>query len=326
MSWRSIEVADSDGEIRRRLLTPERQVNLAELGEIWCHHTISFRLRGYAALLSEPAFLGRVRGAFGVALMAGASQAAIDGRPCTFEPPCAFEALFRKQGRMTPGLDLASPWILTSDVRRSDLVVSLRLFGFAVEWAPAAAEAMTRSLRELVEWPASHEKARRAPDIAARRAVTIVGSPAASPAEVLELEFLSPLVVSARDPRTCPEILLPGLGSRLSALARWHDVALEERVDWKRLKGEAASLEYSFSETSELKWQRKSHRQGKTIPMGGLLGRLTIAGALSDDVRCMLALGETCGAGADTALGCGRYRLIDRGRGRGPAAHAREMD
>lgn len=310
MSWRALEPVDGDGEIRRRLLSTERQVTLAELAEIWCRHTIEVRLKGLGKLVAEPALAGKVRGAFGVALMAGASAEAIDGRPCSFDPPSAFETLFRKQGRLTAGLDLPGPWVLGLDVKRGDLIVSLSIFGFAIDWAPAAAEALTRALRELVEWPPAIS--RRAPslEIVSRRATTVIGCEAIRAGGAVEIEIVSPLVLTGRDLRSQPESLITGLGTRISGLARWHDVSIDDKVDWAALKSAAASLSYDIADAAPVRWSRGSNRQGRAIPMSGLMGRLTITGEISPDIALLLALGATCAAGADTAMGCGRYRVV----------------
>jgi len=43
--------------------------------------------------------------------------------------------------------------------------------------------------------------------------------------------------------------------------------------------------------------------------MSGITGRFAVTGDISPDVAWLLSLGAKCAAGADTALGCGRYRL-----------------
>lgn len=310
MSWRALDPVDGDGEIRRRLLAPERAVSLAELAAIWSRHTIEVRLKGLGRLVADPALAGKVRGAFGTALMAGASAEAIDGEPCSFDPPSAFEVLFRKQGRLTPGLDLPGPWVLGIDAKRNDLVVSLSLFGFAIEWSPAAAEALTRALRDLVAWPPVIGKKAPVVEIVARRATTDVGHDVIRPQGSVEIALLSPLVLTGRDVRSQPESLITGLGTRISGLARWHDVAIDDSVDWAALKSDAASLTYDITDAAPVRWNRGSNRQGRVIPMSGLMGRLTITGEISPDIALLLTLGATCAAGADTAMGCGRYRVV----------------
>ena len=135
------------GHINARLLAPEFEINLDELAQQWFVEVIELTIPGYGVLVADPALPGRLRGAFGNALMAGASPATLAGNPCTFDPPCAFEVLFRKQGRMKAGLDFPSPWVIGISTHHNDLVVTLSLFGFAVDWAAAAAEAFTRAAR-----------------------------------------------------------------------------------------------------------------------------------------------------------------------------------
>ena len=303
--------AAPDGHVRARLLSPEHQVTLAGLAETWSAHTISWRLRGYGRLVGDLSVLSRIRGAFGAALLAGASDAAINGRPCTFNPPSAFEALFRKQGRMTRGLDFPSPWVISIDAKKSDLAISLTLFGFAIDWAPAAAETMTRALRTLVEWPRTSPPLPSTPEVIECRATTIMGMEIAAGVTSLDIELLSPFVVTGADPRERPEGILTGLGTRLSGLARWHDLGLDQLIDWTEIKAAGRSLSYRFHDVSVAQWNRGSRRQGLTIPMSGLTGRIEIVGDLTSGVMTLLTLGSTCHMGADTVFGCGRYRIVD---------------
>ena len=53
---------------------------------------------------------------------------------------------------MTSGTDFPSPWLLAAKpLRGGDLLLELTVFGFAVEWLAAAAEALTASLA-AVDW------------------------------------------------------------------------------------------------------------------------------------------------------------------------------
>jgi hypothetical protein len=299
----------NDGAIRARLLQPAQQLTIAEFSQLWFVERIEAIIPGYGKLANDPGLPGRIRGAFGTALAAGASKDSLDDQPCQFEPPCAFEALFRKQGRMMAGLDFPSPWVIGVEPIGADLRVTLSLFGFACDWAAAATEVFTRALAELVEWNSGARLFLPKFAIARRSSTTITGVSAALTAREVELELVSPLVLTGRDPRERPESLITGLGARVSGLARWHDVGLDEMNDWKALRSEAGALRYTFEAPEKVSWQRGSRRQDRGIPMAGLLGRLVISGDLGD-IGTLIAMGETCHMGADVALGCGRYRII----------------
>ena len=118
----SLEGAEAmpEGAIRQRLLAPAGKVTLEQLVGIWFETDIRWVLEGWGKAIGDPGFPGRIRGAFGAELMASASQQARDGQPCPWSPPCAFEILFRKQGRMEAGLDFPAPgswrWMRTGAI------------------------------------------------------------------------------------------------------------------------------------------------------------------------------------------------------------------
>ncbi len=118
----------------------------------WRRRASFFGSKELAAAANDLALAGRIRGAFGEELLRGASPQSARGAPCPWEPPCAFEALFRKQGRMTPGTDFPSPWVLSIMPQRDDLLVQMSLFGVGCEWGSAAAEALTVVLMGRVDW------------------------------------------------------------------------------------------------------------------------------------------------------------------------------
>lgn len=307
------------GEIGVRLDKPERVVDIAALCGIWRRGIVTHRLRGLAHLAPDVGLLGRIRGAFGTRLASAASSQALDGHPCPWNPPCAFEPLFRKQGRMSDGFDHASPWTIAIDPRRGDLEVTLTVFGFANEFLAAVAEDMTAALRHDVDWRGRTSLFVPKIEIAGRRVVETEGIAAPPQADRFVLDFVSPLAITGNDPRAKPASLITGLGQRLESLARWHDVTLGDELERRTLAPLARSLEYNFVEYDVVKWTRGSQRQARAIPMSGLVGRLEIAGTTARDPRfgAMLALGATCNLGADAAFGCGRYELtIDAGAGR----------
>lgn len=297
------------GIIRTRLLSPERVVTVAELAEHWFFENITLTIEGYGKLVADRRLPGRLRGAFGKALMAGASEDALAGKPCSFDPPSAFEALFRKQGRMTQGLDFPSPWVIGVAAHGGDLKVTLSLFGFAVEWTLAAAEAFMRVARELVDWKGKNTFFLPKQKKIDRVCQNFVGVSYPATPEGVELQFVSPLVQSTNAPTERPASLITGLGERLSGLARWHDVSLDDRVYWQTVRSVSQNLRYEFEDNEDDTWNRHSFPQKRTIPMKGMLCRLQIVGDLTQ-IAPILALGETCHMGADVAFGCGRYKII----------------
>jgi hypothetical protein len=268
-------------------------------------------LRGLAPLITDPGLIGRVRGAFGARLAQSASPESLAERPCSWNPPCAFEALWRKQGRLNSGFEHASPWVLDLDVVRGDLEVTLTLFGFANDWLAAAVEAIAATLVRDVDWRGRTNLFVPRIEIVGRRVVETSGLALPPPATNFVLEFISPLALTGVDPRGRPAVLFTGLGQRLEALARWHDVTLGPAFERQALSVQVRDLDYRFSDCDIISWTRGSRRQDRAIPMRGLMGTMEIGGASSSDreLGILLALGTTCHIGADVAFGCGRYAL-----------------
>lgn len=299
------------GEIGQRLDAPEHCVDVATLCAIWRRGVVTFRLSGLAHLVIDAGLPGRIRGAFGARLGASASSEALADRPCRWRPPCAFEALWRKQGRMNAGFDHASPWVIGLDPHRGDLDVTFTIFGFANDFLPAAVEAMTAALAHDVDWRGQTGLFTPRIDITGRRVVETEGIDPPPPARGFVLRFVSPLALTGADPRERPASLFTGLGQRLESLARWHDATLGADADRPSLAVRARALEFAFGDCDIVSWTRGSRRQDRAIPMRGLVGGLEIGGpgAADPDLGAMLALGATCHIGADAAFGCGRYEL-----------------
>ena len=309
MNWEAPQGYVGEGAIRARLIAPEAEATVEELAACWFAETIELTIEGYGKLASDPGLPGRIRGAFGEALMAGASAEALAGKPCIFDPPSAFEVLFRKQGRMTKEYEFPSPWVMGVSAKGSSLLLNLTLFGFASDWMPAAAEALTRAATELTDWKGRTGLFLPPLKLTSRitRHTRGVSYPAAPPG--VEIAFLSPLAMSGHDPRQQPVSLLTGLGARLSGLARWHGLSLDMGDVCKSIKRAANQFHYVFEEVEEAGWNRGSERQNRRIPMRGIVCHLEIRGELAP-AAAVLALGETCHMGADVAFGCGRYRIL----------------
>jgi hypothetical protein len=252
---------------------------------------------------------GQIRGGFGDELLRAASPESAGGAPCLWKPPCAFEALFRKQGRMTPGTDFPSSWVLSIVPYRDDLVVRMCLFGIACEWAPAAAEALTVVLAHRVAWKKTAGGFVPPPCIESRRveAITLGAKP---PVERLALEFLSPLAVSGRNAMEDARPAFTSLGLRLEGIARWHGLSLAQ-VDWQATVKALNALAWDWEEATSVAWRRGSHRQDKWITMQGVLGRLVVSGPglVNPRLSTLFQLGSLVHVGADIAFGCGWYEI-----------------
>jgi CRISPR-associated endoribonuclease Cas6 len=298
------------GTIGNLLRRPTGTVDLREFAENLAAHSISYRLAGLASAVRDLALLGRIRGALGDELLRGASPQSAQGAPCPWEPPCAFEALFRKQGRMTQGSDFPSPWVLSLAPHRDDLLVRMSLFGIACEWGSAAAEALTIVLMERVDWKEATGGFAPAPRIASRK-VEATTVPTNSATHQLILDFMSPLVISSRNGTEDPRPAFMSFGLRLEGIARWHGLSLAQ-VDWRAMAGMLNALTWEWEDVVPVAWHRGSRRQDKWITMRGVIGRLVVSGAALDDpqLSALFRLGALIHVGADIAFGCGRYEIV----------------
>lgn len=299
---------EGHGAIGAFLRAPAEAVDLAGLCARFYARRIRLRLDGMAPAASDRALAGRVRGALGDVLARTASPEAAAGRPCPWTPPSAFEALFRKQGRMTPGTDFPSPWVIAVQPRRGDLEVMLTLFGSAAEWGPAAAEALVEACGRI-DWKAAAGVFVPPMRVLDRRVDRLAaGEPALGSA--VDLEFQSPLVVSSRDPVAEPASAFTSFGLRLEGLARWHGLTLAP-VDWRALADRLSMAAWTWSDPEVVSWQRGSRQQDRWIGMRGVLGRLHVEAdrATMHQIAPLLRLGVLSHVGADVAFGCGRYRI-----------------
>jgi hypothetical protein len=303
------DAGNEGGAIRARLLAPVRNGDLAALCDSWFHTDITWRIAGCSAMADDPAFAGKLRGAFGTVLKAGASPQALAKQPCPWDPPCGFEVLFRKQGRMSAGLDLASPWVVAIDRMRSHLSITLRVFGFACDYLPAAAEAMTQAIAGRC----GLEKL--APGncvtIESRRFASVDHLVHATEPRALTLDFMSPVSLSGQSVLHAPHVLIGTLPARIETVARWMDMQLIHDRDAYRVAAQMVDLHWE--DTEKCNWMRWSGQQGRQIPMSGLRGRLHIRGAPAAlaVLEPALRIGAFTHCGADIAFGLGRYMLLD---------------
>lgn len=312
------------------LATPDTITDLAGFATRLHMQTVTLRLAGRAAATADPDLPARIRAAFGSALLETASPPSRAGDPCPWSPPCVFDALFRSKGRMTKRIDYPAPWLIACDPAGRELDVQLSVFGVAAEWMPAAVEVFTRVLSDRVDW--RHQTTAHAERQGGRagrhrenilgREVTMIDGLALQrddprPPQAAMLTFLSPVTVGGRDAEQEPQAIFSEAGYRLEGIARWHGLTLLDAVDWRALRAGLDQLHMAWEDDVALRWERESRCQGRRIPMRGHIGNLVIQSptdATTDPIWPVLwpvlALGQAVRFGADTAFGCGRYRLF----------------
>ncbi|HRY26958.1 MAG: hypothetical protein R3D28_23630 [Geminicoccaceae bacterium] len=291
-------------DVAARLAGPVRRLTVEALAGDWFMGHVRLTVEG-ASAQSPSQLAGRVRGALGAALRGSASAEALAGRPCPWRPPCALDLLFRSQGRITPALEIPKPMVLALRREGHLLHADLGLVGFASECLEEVAAALVYAWRD------------RIPDVRGSRIVDrAIGSTAGvavpASARAVVLAFDSPLEIRWRDagPASASAALwslLSSLGNRVSGLARWQDAGIQ--ADWPELRARAATLEMTCLANDSERWQRRSFRQDRRIPMQGDRPVVRLASDLAPFLP-WLALGAVTHVGSHAALGMGRYRLL----------------
>ncbi|SMF96971.1 Uncharacterized conserved protein [Methylomagnum ishizawai] len=151
-----------------------------------------------------------------------------------------------------------------------------------------------------------------------------LSAPAVAPVPVPALadravvEFETPLRLQAaggvRGHAMTARDVLMALARRYWLLAEFHQAA-EPAVDFAGLGGLAGAVEL----TGELRWRdwrRFSSRQRQEMVLGGVLGRVTLRGALAPFAG-LLAAGQWTHLGKNASFGLGRYRLCQENQGDG---------
>lgn len=303
-------VASAPPPVSAALPPVHASVSLEDLPGQWQAMVCDLLCEGASGLQHGPALPGRIRGALGQALLQGASPQARSGAPCPWSPPCALDGLFRDQGRLTPGLSIAKPWLIETFAQEdpSLLAVRLTLFGAAADlWMPAASEALVVGLRGGL----TADRGRRIILEPVERRIAALPAPtmpAITPTAVV-MRFRTPVVQRRGDLAGLDAVsLLTGLGNRLSGLARWMGLGLT--ADWKALKTAATALQTDASDLDAVQWDRRSSRQKRgDIPMAGFQGDLSLSGPLAP-LLPLLVLGAQTHAGSHAALGLGAYDLL----------------
>ena len=294
--------------LERRLLEPARGVVMPhDLASSWFDQTIQVRLAGVAALIRNPELTNHLRRSFGGALGAGASPecaATHPPSPCPWEPVCALDVFFREQMRVA-GDGLPKPFVMLADTDGPDLLASLRVFGFATDWMPAAEHAFIDALSHRLPW---RKIGVSTPAILDRMVETCEGVETASVPNAVTLDWITPLDAEKIDPSDRGGSILTRLHRRLNGLARWHDSILpalpEDGVrEWEMML-ETGGLHAPTRRPS------RSGKDRRTFHAPVAMGTLVLRGDLRP-FWPLLRLGERCAIGRGAVKGQGQYLLRD---------------
>ncbi|SFR47857.1 Uncharacterized conserved protein [Litoreibacter janthinus] len=280
---------------------------LDALFDIWRALEIRVLCDGHGQVARYTEIPQKIRGAMGHALRAGASDQAVAGQQCPFQPPCTYDLFHNARASVTGGLEMPKPFVIQTDPAGEDLLVTLRLFGEACDRAHEFGAGLVAGLRAGLEAGGGR---RLRPRVLAMEQVALpvpVRRPMNTP---VVLNFLTPVMQSrAKKPIFDPVSLLTGLGNRITGMARWHGVVLE--LDAAELKADAARIGgLAQHEGQDDHWHRGGRFSAAKVPrkQTGRCGWLRYP-APGDLIGRLLQLGVQTHIGAKCAAGPGRYML-----------------
>lgn len=130
--------------------------------------------------------------------------------------------------------------------------------------------------------------------------------------DTFALRFLTPVrLVSQGEPVRVPEfsVLVATLLRRLENLHRFHGEGDDGfSLPFQEIVDKARSVPIAANRTRWFDWERYSHRQGRKMRLGGLVGEVVYGG----DVRAFepyLGAGRWVNVGKGTSFGLGRYEV-----------------
>lgn len=287
------------------LATPERVGGLSDLAQGWRDLDCCIILANAGP--ADSGFGAHLRRSFLAALGSGASDAARQGQPCPWDPPCALDVFLREQLR-SGGDGLPKPYTLFWDQERSVMQVTLRIYGIGCNWGPAATEALISAIRDLPWSKALHCVP---PRIMHRE---IGPAPWAAISEgPLTLRLTSPMddEGSAEKGTDIAARILSRALRRVDALARWQGLSLQDSAM------RAVTAQIHDIRALAARCQRGQHRSPNNKRQNRvtrvLTGEIDLP-PLAPDLRLLLELASRCHIGRHTNEGLGRVLIEPRGR------------
>ena len=293
------------GGIAERLAAAEPVAQIGEMARRWFHQVIVVRLERPRQHDDLMTILNRVRGAWGEGLKRSASADSISGRPCSFDPPSAFDIFFREQLRLGGRHGIPKPYVLAGTLARREIEIRLSVFGFACDWIEAARERLVEALAHNVRWTDDQHL----PTGARIRDVSMLTAPYVEippqPAAV-ELVFDTPFDATGTAIGDEPSTIVGRLARRVGGMARWMDMdvdaPLRDSSDaWRHCEYYSPGIEHRSA-------RRGSRRQRRAFENPTGIGRILIEGDIAQ-FWPILVVGQTCHVGRGAVAGYGRYWL-----------------
>ncbi|MEJ5370183.1 MAG: CRISPR system precrRNA processing endoribonuclease RAMP protein Cas6 [Bryobacteraceae bacterium] len=131
--------------------------------------------------------------------------------------------------------------------------------------------------------------------------------------EVARVRLLTPLRIRRENDLVAPERmgfdeLAAAVLRRLALLTRFHTAQMW-RMDHARLRAAAAEARILERRLHWQDWARYSNRQGKKIPMGGVMGEFVVETRGLEELWPLLWVGQWVHAGKGAVMGLGRFEV-----------------
>lgn len=257
--------------------------------------------RSAAELARSSALPRKIRGALGHALAEFASREAIAGASCPFDPPSAFDLFHNDQMDVDKGMRLTKPFVIAADAAGDDLVITLRLFGGACDWAGEFRAGLVAGARRGIAFG----DRRVALDVVGATRGPVDPPLIPEPGQELRLRTITDILFRpqphSKDAGVRPLARLTGLKSRLEGLALWQGEVMI--IDEAALSAEIEAAAPLVGSTGTLRGPRNI--KGRSSFRGELV--FPRAGPI---LTTFAALAPILHLGADTSSGAGRVEFL----------------
>ncbi|MCF6306064.1 MAG: CRISPR system precrRNA processing endoribonuclease RAMP protein Cas6 [Rhodobacteraceae bacterium] len=283
---------------------------IQDLYKNWRMAEIRLLIANEAASVENDNLIGKIRGAWGNILLEGSSITARNDVACDWTAPSGLAIFFQINGFLAKGIDFPKPYVFTIEPHGPDMILTLRLFGFAADWAGEAAFALVLAMQRGLDYGKDGNK-RRSFEVLDRSIDQSTGLPFPTTTPQLALDFTSP--VSAKKGsfhHANPHSILKGIMRRVSGMAPWQGGSLGDIYADLFREIEAMSPPPEWINIKRKDWTRRTVSRGETrqMPISGGLGTLLLP-VVSQPLFQVLSLGQYIHAGSQATIGKGRYIL-----------------
>ena len=295
--------AGADGWLARRLASPALWGDARLLARHWRETVIYATCRVPRGCLPGLWLSYAMRGAVGARLF--------HQPPRVRGEPSPYMALMRPVHLQIGGRHVGAPMLFDLSWKGRELLVKLRLLGFAAIWREAATEALLEALAGGISIAENAPVSRPFPveDMHWQRRQGLGSLPAVARRGVLVCPE-TPLCYGARehDPGRPERLILSAL-TRVGGLARWQGIGLTGARPGMGALQRRLEIRFASARPVEAVMKNSRGHRGHTAPLRGERSVFRIWGLAPEELR-LLAIAGHVGAGGHTAWGFGRFQVL----------------